>query len=211
MRKVILLVAVFLSGMATEAIANQKEQITYRPGKKHRYYNSHSVSFVENGVLYTVFTDGSFDFQVLNQPYRYRRGRHNNANFVHNAPGRLYYKNNRRGFRNFVRTDAFGNIVRVGNTLINYKRNGRVKFIGRVQLRYQRGSLVRVGDMDLIYNRRGKIIDTYGHVNRYNRRFWHDPWNRLHDRNNDWFDNRNDDWDDDDRRRGNRNRNKDID
>ena len=66
MKKVFLLVAVFLIGITTQAeTKTNAENVTINPGKKHRYTNAQEITFVENAVLYAVKTDGSFSFEFL--------------------------------------------------------------------------------------------------------------------------------------------------
>ena len=193
MKKVVLLVAVFLVGITTQAFSTNQLNVEQDPGKKHRYYKSQSIDFVENGVRYTVFTNGTFDFTIINKAHLYNRGRQN-QNVVQyvSAPGAVRYtKVKRRPYRAIVRTNRYGNIVGIGSTLITYKRNGKVKDIGIVPLYYYRGQLTQIGNMAIVYNRHGYIKSTVGKVNRFNRKTWHDDWyiNNSCDSNDYWEDN----------------------
>jgi len=193
MKKVFLLVAVFLVGITTQAETNTNaESVTYNPGHQYRYTNAQEITFVENGVLYAVTTDGAFSFQFLHPSQNnYRRG--NNR--------QVYYNNGRRGTRIVnhngrrarIARDCYGNIIAIGHTQITYKRNGKVRTIGRVPLRYHRGLLISVGNMEITYNRRGLIRDTFGFINRQNRNLWQNDgfaFNSRRDipRGNDWSD-----------------------
>ncbi len=198
MKKVLLLVALFLGGMTTQLTAQPHGgHTTTKKGKKHRYYNSQSVRFVEDGVLFTVYTDGTFEFEespICGTPYNYRNRRNRNVAYYGNS-------NHRRGRRGpiydrlRVKTDYYGNIVAINNICIAYKRNGKVKQIGSVPIYHQRGFMVQVGGMTIEYNRFGKIRRTYGHINRGNRNVWHNDWYAYNDYDNDWDDDW-DDWDD---------------
>lgn len=171
MKKVFLLVAIFLVGSATQTIAQNHQNVVTNSGNKHRYYNSQEIRFVEDGVLYTVSTRGELNFTFLQASNPYRVDRRN-----HNV---IYYGNDfnfRRNYRARVLKDRFGIIHRVGNTPIEYKRNGKVKRVGTIYFQYHRGLLVQVGNMQITYNRRGEIRDTQGYVNRLNRKLWHDDW-----------------------------------
>lgn len=195
MKKVFLLVAVFLVGNATQTFSQHRHDVVYNQGTYDRYHNSQEIRFVENGVLYMVATDGTFRFRELHRPFQYSRARRNHNTIYYSSPGHHNSVKYRRGYRSNIRTDRFGRIRSIGQTLITYKRNGSVKTIGCVSMQYFRGSLLRVGNLEIIYNRRGKIRNTIGHVNRFNRKYWHDSWYRN---NNDWDgDDWNDDWDDD--------------
>ncbi len=175
MKKVILFVAVLLTGAATQA-QQQNIQLTL---PAHRYYNAQEILFVENGVLYKVNTFGEFDFKPLQRQDVGNRGRSNTSvNYAINAPGNFpVYE---RGRRAFVTTDRLGRIRSVGNSMITYQRNGKVKSIGSITMNYKHGRLVRVGNMRLIYDRFGKIRKTLGSVNRFNQNFWHDDWYLSH-------------------------------
>ncbi len=207
-----LLVVVFLTGMTTQAFSTNQLNVDQNPGIKHRYDKTQSIRFVENGVLYEVYTNGTFDFTVINPAHLYNRGRRNHqVLYRRSAPGVVNYVEGRRNHyrRQFIQTDRFGNIVQIGSTLITYKRNGRVKSIGIVPMRYHRGTLIQVGNMQIVYNRFGNIKRTIGYVNRFNRKVWHDDWYTIDDC--DYDDDYWDDYDDDfydDRRRQKRKRKK---
>jgi hypothetical protein len=193
MKKSILLAGLFLIGISASAFSQHNKNVAYNPGNYDRYYNSHEIRFVENGVLYSVATDGTFRFRQLYSPYHSTRGRRNfNTVYYNSTPGAVTYTNTRPVEHYRVRYGRYGRIKSIGSTLIRYRRDGRVKVIGCVAITYHRGLLNMVGNMQVLYNRRGKIRKTIGHVNRYNRKYWHDDWYRY---NNDWD---NDDWDDDD-------------
>ena len=65
MKKSILTVVLFLMGMTTQTFSQQNKNVAYNPGTYDRYYNSHEIRFVENGVLYLVATNGTFHFREL--------------------------------------------------------------------------------------------------------------------------------------------------
>ncbi|MDC7993669.1 hypothetical protein [Altibacter sp. HG106] len=189
MKKVILFVALLLTGVATQA---QKKQHQSLELPAHRYFNAQEILFVENGVLYKVNTVGEFNFKPLRQQTFGTRGRSNvNVNHPVGAPGHIYSYD--RGRRAFVTTDRLGRIRTVGNSRITYLRNGKVKSIGSISMDYHRGRLIRVGGMELIYDRFGKIRRTLGSVNQFNHNFWHDDWysySRYENgtvRNDEWY------------------------
>ena len=201
MKKVLLLVVVFLIGSTTQSIAQNHQNVQVKPGKKHRYYNSQEIAFVENGVLYSVRTDGTFSFNRIHRPYSYKERRNNhNVIYYPGTPGNSnYYKGRRgRGYNAKIKTNRYGQIIGIGRTCIFYKRNGKVKAIGSVPMQYFRGRLVSVGNLEIIYNRFGKIRSTTGHVNRNNRNNWHD----------DWYNEYNDDYEGDWNRRSRKKKNK---
>jgi len=159
MKNALLLVAVFLGGITTQ-LMGQDVVLAKDDYKRHgRYDRPHkrSVQFVEKGILYTLYTDGQFSFA---QAYQYRpRGGHGSHH---------------RDIR--VKTNRRGEIVKINGTRIHYKRNGRVRQIGRIPIDYHRGRVMMVGGLSLEYNRRGLIKRTYGYVNRYNRPYYTNDW-----------------------------------
>ena len=171
MKKVILMVALFLVGTATQTMANHQNNVDRNPVKRSGCNLAEKVQFVEQGVLYTVTPNGSFDYKFLREQKRYRQRARYNTQGKRTKRYRKY-----RNYRPVVTTDRFGRIRSIGQTQITYKRNGKVRSIGSVPMQYHRGRLVQVGSMELIYNRFGTIRHTIGHVNKFNKRFWHDDW-----------------------------------
>lgn len=169
MKKSTLLVAAFLLGITTQA--NVKlENTLHRPiGNYERYLSTQSVQFIEAGVLYEVFLDGSFTYSIPNNSVYRTPGRRNAARTNNgrrgNPNGNAY---GRRVNAAAVFIDAFGVLQSVGRTPINYNRNGKVNRIGSVQLRYLRGRLLRVGNMHIFYNHSGAVSHTLGNINRRN-------------------------------------------
>ncbi|QIE58603.1 hypothetical protein G5B37_03215 [Rasiella rasia] len=179
MKKAILMVAVFLVGAATQAMANHQTSVERTPIKRAGFNFSKEVQFVEQGILYTIASNGTFTFKKINGA-SYSMYRHPNK--IDRRRGR-YLKS--RNNRLHIVKDRFGNIRSINNTRITYKRNGKVKTVGTVSLQYQRGRLTHVGNMKLVYNRFGAIRNTIGHVNKFNEKFWHDDWYVYNDRYND--------------------------
>ena len=57
-----------------------------------------------------------------------------------------------------------GRVRRVGNVMINYDANDRIKRVGSVYMAYNRFALTQVGGLQIIYNHRGQIVDIVGAV-----------------------------------------------
>lgn len=195
MKKVILLLAVMLTGLTS---ATAKEASTSKNSKKldltSRYNYVQPIMFVERGVEFLIFADGSFDFNTnfvgnstRSRNYRNRKG---NINRSYGAPGTTYRHIGARGVR--ITHDYLGRVRRIGNVFINYDRQGRIKRAGTVYMQYRFNRLQQVGNLRLQYNRRGRLIGFKGFVNRSNRNY-----NNLNQLNNNW-DTYQDDWDDND-------------
>ena len=176
MKKLQLLFAAMLIGLtsatASEIVSEKSgEDVTIT--KRYRY--TQPILFVERGVEFLIFPDGSFDFNTeygnwSNDDYYYRGNKGRRGSINASAPGvRVNYSSSRlrpRGVR--VIRDRWGNVRRIGNVFINYDFYGRVKRVGSVYVRYNRGKLIQVGGLHLIYGRNGRLIDMRGHVNHSN-------------------------------------------
>ncbi|MBA4317799.1 MAG: hypothetical protein C0412_05310 [Flavobacterium sp.] len=159
MKKITLLVAsIFLFG---GIVANAADRNNKRSPVDFR--NADPIVFTERGVEFFIFPDGQFDFNTRpsNGDMYYKQGRRMNA------VNKTYGKNANVQSRNYgvkVEHDNRGRVRRVGNVMINYDANDRVKRVGSVYMTYNRYALDRVGDLQIIYNRRGQIVDIVGAV-----------------------------------------------
>lgn len=135
-----------------------------------RYRYAEPITFIERGVEFLIFPDGSFDFNTnLNTGYEdvYYRGtttttnRRGSVNTTYGIP---------RNEGVLVQHDNTGKVRRIGNIFINYDREGRIKRAGTVYMTYNRGNgrLIQVGGLRVNYNAWGEIAHTSGHVNHFN-------------------------------------------
>ncbi|WP_431134857.1 hypothetical protein [Psychroserpens mesophilus] len=148
--------------------------------KTARYRFAEPIMFIERGVEFLIFPDGSFDFNTeiknntSNVYYRINTKR-NSVNRTYGAPGTVnrahYTYSGSRGV--MVSHDTNGQVRRIGNVFINYDREGRIKRAGSVYMSYQRGNglLRQVGGLNVTYNRRGEIVHMSGIVNPFNTNF----------------------------------------
>ncbi|TPD72034.1 hypothetical protein [Flavobacterium microcysteis] len=164
MKKITLLVA---SILFVGNIANA--ETTHYLGEKNFIANfdmDEPIAFVERGITFYVFPDGQFDFNTettvtTNDGIYYRNGRrasNANVNTTYGAPG----VRNGQGVK--IEHDSQGRIRRVGNVFVNYDAYNRIKRIGTVYMSYNRYALSQIGGLQLIYNRRGEIVDMMGSV-----------------------------------------------
>jgi len=159
MKKITLLVAsVLLVGNVAKAseiikIADEK-MIT-------RFSFDEPISFTERGIEFFVFPNGDFDFNT--------RADDSQGGYHFKQAGKRTSEADRNGqepvnYGVLIEHDSFGRIRRVGNTFINYDSRDRVSRIGTVFMRYNRFALTQIGGMQIIYNRRGDIVDMIGQV-----------------------------------------------
>ncbi|UQD55736.1 hypothetical protein [Flavobacterium sp. K5-23] len=163
MKKITFLVAsIFLFGGGI-ANATEKNNFSHERRLAVDFRNAEPIVFVERGVEFFVFPDGQFDFNTRpstsNDVY-HRSGRSSAVNRTYGAPSS--FRNGNYGVK--VEHDNFGRVRRIGNVFVNYDSNDRIKRIGSVYMSYNRFALEQIGGLQIIYNRRGQIIDMVGNV-----------------------------------------------
>ena len=143
-------------------VANASEIIKFSDVANFRTFsNAEPITFTERGIEFYIFPDGQFDFNT--EPSQgevyYRTGRRGNVNTTYGAPANV----NLGGVK--IEHDNQGRVRRIGNVFVNYDSQDRIKRIGSVYMTYNNFNLTRVGNLQIVYNRRGQIIDMIGNVN----------------------------------------------
>ncbi|WP_339921509.1 hypothetical protein [uncultured Flavobacterium sp.] len=162
MKKITFLVASILLMGGGVANATEKNNLASERRVAVDLRNEEPVAFTEGGVEFYLFVDGQFDFNARSygrdKSFKPNKRGNGNRNYSeHSSHSNKYY-----GVK--VEQDRMGRVRRVGNVSISYDRYDRVERIGSVQMSYNRYALERVGGLEIIYNRRGQIVDTYGSV-----------------------------------------------
>jgi hypothetical protein len=139
---------------------------TDRRGYYIDYRDAEPIIFKERGIEFMLFPNGEFDFNT-------RPAVRPRVNGTSGAPRGMYYGTSERGIR--VEHDNFGRVRRVGNVYINYDAYGRVKRIGTIYMSYNSFAVTKVGNMRIVYDRRGRIVDVYGFINHANGRYFYNP------------------------------------
>lgn len=147
-----------------------------------RYRYTEPIMFMERGVEFLIFPDGSFDFNTTpgnsfgsynssfsdSNYYRESNSRRGSINTTQGAPGtvsRVQYSNP-RSYGMVIQHDFDGKVRRIGNVYINYDRDGKIKRAGTVYMNYNRGGLLsQVGGLRITYNSWGEIVNSNGMVN----------------------------------------------
>lgn len=159
MKKITFLVAsIFLFG---GIVANATARDHKRPPIDFR--NADPIVFTERGIEFFIFPDGQFDFNTRPSTgaMYYKHGRRtSDVNKTYGAPSNVQNRN----YGVQVEHDNFGRVRRIGNVMINYDANDRIKRVGSVYMAYNRYALDRVGGLQIMYNRRGQIVDIVGFV-----------------------------------------------
>ena len=123
-----------------------------------------SFIFVENGITFSVFPDGEFDFYVNDMPY----GSHANVSF-----------NAGCDYNSYLQYDDYGAVIQIVNTPIFYDYYGRVAQIGAVRIFYNNHRVIRIGGLHIFYNPHGMYSHCSGYINVYNRVYVYRPFHRF--------------------------------
>ncbi|HMB64044.1 MAG TPA: hypothetical protein VKN36_13275 [Eudoraea sp.] len=160
MKKIVLLItALALSTMSTmAATAENKVALS----NAYRYDNS--FIFVENGITFSVYPDGEFDFYIDS----YVSGRKNGITF-----------NSGYDYSPYAQYDDYGAVIQVENVPVYYDYYGRVTQIGSVDINYRNGRVRRVGGLHVYYNHNGYYDYHTGYINVYNRYYVYRPYHGL--------------------------------
>ena len=157
MRNLLLLFFVLL--LSTSSIyASETTDSNHMRLSNYSYDNS--FVFVENGITFSVFPDGEFDFYAENIVSGHRNGNSFNAGFDYSA---------------YTQYDDYGAVIQVENIPIYYDYYGRVNQIGAVSLNYRNNQLHQIGGMFISYNNRGIYQHHRGFINNYNRNYVFHP------------------------------------
>lgn len=169
MKTISLFIAVLLTGLATVNASGNNTEQTNGILDETRYRYTQPIMFVERGVEFLIFPDGSFDFNTEMETYGdvyYRtsirnKARRSSVNTTYGAPAQAHYGGM------LITHDRDGKVRRIGNVYINYDRTGKIKRAGSVYMSYNRGNgrLTQVGGLKVHYNSWGKIVNLSGHVN----------------------------------------------
>ncbi len=163
MKKITFLVASILLFGGGVANATEKNNFSHERRLPVDFRNAEPIVFTERGVEFFVFPDGQFDFNTrpsTGADMYYKPSRRSAVNKTYGAPAS--FRNGNYGVK--VEHDNMGRVRRIGNVMINYDSNDRIKRVGSVYMTYNRYALEQVGGLQIIYNRRGQIVDMVGTV-----------------------------------------------
>jgi hypothetical protein len=162
MKKITFLAAsIFLIGSGV-ANASVEYSSAYEKNTVVGYRDVDPIVFTEGGIAFYLFSDGQFDFETA---YSSRKNNRRGSNVSYAASG---YRNKGNHCQEYygvnVEQDRRGVIRRIGNVSLSYDDYGRVRRIGSVQMQYNRYALERVGGLEIVYNRRGQVVNLIGSV-----------------------------------------------
>ena len=186
MKRVLLVFASLLIGLTTATATEQNNTTSkIKLEKKKNYRNAEPIVFMERGIEFLIFPNGTFDFNTktnntfYNDAYYRNNSRRSNINTSQRGPnsniGFTSVSKKNRGVS--ILRDRTGKIKQIGNVFLNYDRHGNITRAGSISINYTRGintTVNQVGGLKVNYNRFGEIINTRGHVNGNNNRNYND-------------------------------------
>lgn len=166
MKNLVLLFTALIFGISGTKAATAENKVV----ASNTYGYNDSFIFVEDGITFSVFPDGEFDFYIDNR-----------ANFGASINTRNVSVtfNSGYNYNPYVQYDDYGAILQVENVPIYYDYYGRVTQIGNVDINYINGRVSRLGGMHVFYNNRGYYSHYAGFINVYNRNYVYRPFHRY--------------------------------
>ena len=157
MKKRFLLVAI----IALSAISMQTSKV-YATNSTTTIYNSNdnSMTFVEDGITFSVFENGEFDFYINSLG--------NAVGVSYESPGVSISFNSGYDYDPYVQYDNYGAIIQIEGTPIYYDTYGRVNRAGDINIHYKSGRLNRIGGLNIYYNSYGNYSYCSGFISSFN-------------------------------------------
>lgn len=134
-------------------------------------YDGSRYIFVENGIEFSVFPDGEFDFYIP----EIVQGINVNVNA---GPVGISF-NTGYDYDPYVQYDEYGAVIQIENTPVFYDNYGRLVQAGDVRINYRRNRIVNVGGLFVHYNNFGAFSHYTGFVNIYNRNYVFHPYHNF--------------------------------
>ena len=125
--------------------------------------------FVENGIEFSLFPDGEFDFYIP----EYIKGINTNAG----SAGISF--NTGFDYNPYVQYDEYGAVIQIENTSLYYDSYGRLTKAGDVKINYRNNRINRVGNLHVHYNNNGAYSHYTGFINVYNRNYVFNPYHNF--------------------------------
>lgn len=151
---------------STSVVASEN----HYPTHYGNYYNGQSYIFVEQGIEFSIFPDGQFDFVFVGG------NTGTNVSFHWQSPGVNVSFNSGYNYDMYVQYDDYGAVVQVENVPIYYDHYGRIVQAGNVEIRYNDRRIVRVGGMRIHYNSFGYYTHFTGFVSPFYTTYIYRPW-----------------------------------
>lgn len=160
MRNFVLLLTALVFGTSGTMASTVEDKVATR----NAYTNNNPFIFVEQGITFSVFPDGEFDFYIENYVSGNKNGVTMNSGYDYSP---------------YAQYDDYGAVIQVENVPIYYDYYGRVTQIGDVNINYRNNRVSRLGGMYVYYNNNGLYHHHTGYINVYNRHYVYRPFHRF--------------------------------
>lgn len=169
MKKIVFtLAAIFSLSLLTPVFASGNT-VDHRPKKYFKGYGE-AITFVENGITFSIFQNGEFDFYINPREGLYAGVDFGNVSISYNSG---------YNYDPYVQYDDYGAIIQIENVPIYYDYYGRIIRAGDVRINYYGRRLHRVGGLRVHYNVHGHYTHCSGYINRYNRHYVYHPFHSF--------------------------------
>jgi len=164
-----LITALVLGGLTVSATTTNKPNQIDNTTTLRGYGNS--FIFVENGIEFSVFPDGQFDFYMPSYGPK--------VNVY--APGISISFNSGYDYNPFLQYDEFGAIIQIEHVPIYYDFYGQVSQIGNIYINYNGfGYVSRIGGLYIHYNSHRRFSHYTGYINVFNPHYVYRPWHNYY-------------------------------
>lgn len=164
-----LLIGLITLSSTTLAMSNESAESTAT--RYNAVYDGSKYIFVENGIEFSVFPDGEFDFYIPNYVQGVSVG-------VNAGPVGISF-NTGYDYDPYVQYDQYGAVIQIEDTPLFYDNYGRLVQAGDVRINYRRNRIVNVGGLFIHYNNFGVFSHYTGFVNVYNRNYVFHPYHNF--------------------------------
>lgn len=127
---------------------------------------SNAMIFIENGITFSVYPDGEFDFFIDQPAY---------VGAAYQSPGVNISFNAGFNYDPWVQYDDYGAVIQIENTPLYYDFYGRISRIGAINIYYNGARVSRIGGLYVYYDPYGAFNRFSGYVNVYNRHYVYRP------------------------------------
>ncbi len=160
--------ALLLIGLLTIGSTTYVAAETTNTVRRGTVYDGSKYIFIENGIEFSVFPDGEFDFYIPQYTEGVSIG-------VNAGPIGISF-NTGFDYDPYVQYDDYGAVIQIENTPLFYDYYGRLTQAGDVRINYRNNRLVQVGGLYIHYNNFGVYSHYTGFINPYNRYYVYSPF-----------------------------------
>lgn len=162
----ILLIGLITLSSATFAATTSIKKST---AKYNIVFDGSKYVFVEDGIEFSLFPDGEFDFYIPE---------HIQGIDINAGPVGISF-NTGYDYNPYVQYDTYGAVIQIEDTPIYYDKYGRLARVGDVRVNYRNNRITRIGGLFVYYDNYGRYSHYSGFINVYNRNYVFHPYHNF--------------------------------